>query len=161
MTVCRLSIKIHFFVNSIKFPLPRRGARLGCDDKVKNAENLPVMFLIFRKRLNLTNKTEEKHWYIVGREVWWGEGYLGSQSFPGKKCKIIEGGWGGVKNLKPGLINNGAFYIQWQQWYCDGKHDFGKIFNSHFWNLWDLQSAQISTSIFFTSKYVSIGNSRI
>ena len=52
MTVCRLSIKIHFFVNSIKFPLPRRGARLGCDDKVKNAENLPVMFLIPRKVSN-------------------------------------------------------------------------------------------------------------
>ena len=60
MTVCRLSIKIHFFVNSIKFPPLRCDARLSCDDKVKNAENLPVMFLIFRKTLKLTNKMEEE-----------------------------------------------------------------------------------------------------
>ena len=46
---------------------------------------------------------------------------------------MIEGGWGGIKNLKPGLINNGAFYIERSvAVYCDGKHDFGKIFNFHF-----------------------------
>ena len=71
------------------------------------------MFLILRKSLKHTNnKTEEKNILIssdwrchavrrgisVVRVSWT------------KKCKIIEGGWGGIKNLKPGLINNGAFY---------------------------------------------------
>ena len=66
MTVCCLSIKIHFFVNSIKFPLLRCEASLSCDDKVKNAENLPVMFLIFRKTLKRTNKMEEKNGWAGG-----------------------------------------------------------------------------------------------
>ena len=65
-----------------------------------------------------------------------------------KKCKIIGGGWGRVKNLKPGLINNGAFYIAVAVYIVMGSMTLVKYLTSISETSEIFPSAQISTSIF-------------
>ena len=130
----------------------RRNEWLSCDDKVKNAENLQVMFLISREIFKCTkpykdtrNRVISKDMRIISKrtkfdnlihlnigliiikwkvdclaEVSRAHGCISVVRLGDKKCKIIGGGWGRVKNLKPGLINNGTFYQQyilcWETW---------------------------------------------